>query len=822
MDASTSARPNELTLAYAKLQRQQKLAASASVARPVYVSSSTLRQQALADVEKGVDGQLRYPPMPEEITAAKELALAHASTDADRAEVEHFFAACETRPPVAGQLITTLLGLHASEQRPEWALTLAMRWLSKLSYHEPAARKSTIARLAHVAALRLARPGELIDRQSDSGEVAYVLLTGACSVHLNLMVPPKPRWRPDDRAGDAPPRRPPVPAAAAPNTARRAEGAASASEAPPMAIDSLLALSIRDNAELLAGAATGSHDDAGDDAEGFAAEAAVGDADAAEVADGTNEEASPPDAIDSETDAKPILQVTAGSPKATPPAAEVLDDTPVDPALIVMEHGDTLSVLVPGDAYGEATCVLREPRRVSLVANTTCTLLVINKRSLDDFYSHATPSLAERLRFLAAMQLRLPPRLAHAFDLQRVARGDAIVKRGQPVERLTLVWSGSLSLRAPMGTGGGDGEGSRATDEISVVCAGGCVGDELLVPGLATTAPPLTTSTSTRQSRKPCVLGEYDAIAREESLVLDLALSDVERLPKATMRRFAEGASERHAHRMSQADQLHMRAAARTSQQTSSHRQPASSTAAISVAPSTALGPTLHKQRERVPPARLPPVGADSTAPTAMHATPSSLRPGTAPSPTIFGAVCTSKPVDPKVVDPLLLSTKVLTYGRRGATDAAESRRLANAHSYLVRSQPHVVARRMKRSATSATMLVATPPPKPPPQFRELTSSSHSRIVDGIREPPLDAMRQALAKEAQEATLRASKPIFTPPANAPSTFIQLRRMALEREFGEMAERSRMGKDFLMPTPLPKVTLRKAPPGRGMQEGVLIA
>ena len=855
----------DLSQALAALQWAQKVAppAPAKADQP-FISSAMLRQMALSDVERGVDPQLRYPPMAEEVTAAKAQALEHAVADEDFAQIDSLFSACDKDGTLAGVLLANLLALHTPGTRPPWAVALATRWLARLSYHEPAARKSTVPLLAQLVSVRHARPGELIDGQGEDGRAAFLLLTGECSVHINLMDLPKPRWRRDEDEDDdvwpptqaAPPPRPTKAAAA-----EEAEAEAEVAEAPP-AFESLLATAVRDSSSVLVEAA-GQQADAPDLATGDANQSpgqSVPVAEVAETAEGatssvtqqqhqqaavTVQAAARGHAARRSKSAKPAVDATEqkaavtvqaaargraarrsrgapltheGSTTLEPPAspaAQPLDDTPVDPSLLVMEHGDLLRTIGPGDVFGEHTAVLHAPRRASLVANTMCTMILIRRRTLDAFFGGATPSLAQRLRFLAALQLPLPPRLAHAFREERLERGVVLAPLGEPIEKLALVWSGSLSIRAPIEASAGAGGGSTSRDvggmdEISVVCTGGCVGDELLLPGLATPHALTTPSAGEAQKRMPrkskevVIAAPYEAVAREPTLLLVLSRADVERMPKSALQKFVRGASERHLHRTSQAEQLQRRAAARTSLKSLSARRPAgapptSASAAALARPRASVAPSASSSA--LLPTRLPPM---ARPPSAAHGGGVELgmpHPSASPPPpTVFGAICTNKPSHGPV-DPLLLGTKLLTYGRRGATDSAVGARIAAAHTKKNRSMAHVVATRMRRSHTFDGPLPLAPAVAPTPKYRELDSEANNGLVDTIREPPKDQLFQMLAKEAQDAVLQASKPTYTPPANAPSTFVQLRRMALERNFGAAAERSRMTKQFLLPKDL---------------------
>ena len=54
----------------------------------------------------------------------------------------------------------------------------------------------------------------------------------------------------------------------------------------------------------------------------------------------------------------------------------------------------------------------------------------------------------------------------------------------------------------------------------------------------------------------------------------------------------------------------------------------------------------------------------------------------------------------------------------------------------------------------------------------------------------------SMKKSALAATQRASKPAFTPPSNAASSFVQLRRLEIERDFAP--KKQKLDKAFLRP------------------------
>ena len=159
-------------------------------------SEGSLRTRALLDVERGHDALLRYPPMDHDCAAAEAHARRAAQADGPEAcaTVKRFFArygGC-----TVGRLLAELLALASPGQRPQWLVLQIERWLQLLSYMEPSARRATSRRLAQLCEVSVARPGELIERQGERAGACRVLLSGQCSVHLNLLNEVVPRYRP--------------------------------------------------------------------------------------------------------------------------------------------------------------------------------------------------------------------------------------------------------------------------------------------------------------------------------------------------------------------------------------------------------------------------------------------------------------------------------------------------------------------------------------------------------------------------------------------------------------------------------------------------
>ena len=168
-----------------------------------------MRRQSLLDVEQHSDPLLRYPPADVDIDAARAAVSLEQASAEDAAAAESFF--CDAfdshdRPPVVGQLITDLLALAPPGKRPNWLVRQIERWLLKLTYLEPQARHEVSEGIAQLGELRLARAGELLERQGDLGSTCYILLTGQCSAHLDTFAVAKPSWRPGADSPESSPR----------------------------------------------------------------------------------------------------------------------------------------------------------------------------------------------------------------------------------------------------------------------------------------------------------------------------------------------------------------------------------------------------------------------------------------------------------------------------------------------------------------------------------------------------------------------------------------------------------------------------------------
>ena len=138
----------------------------------------------------------------------------------------------------------------------------------------------------------------------------------------------------------------------------------------------------------------------------------------------------------------------------------------------------------------------------------------------------------------------------------------------------------------------------------------------------------------------------------------------------------------------------------------------------------------------------------------------------------------------------------ILAYGAEAATDPAVADKLADAYIRHKRGMVDVLERRQSPPPSPTTALDDLIPPPPEPKYKSLENDYHSAIVDGVRPPDEEDFVADLRKEARNAVLKASKSVYTPSSTSASTYIQLRRMALEREFG--GEKFRLASDFCMP------------------------
>ena len=101
--------------------------------------------------------------------------------------------------------------------------------------------------------------------------------------------------------------------------------------------------------------------------------------------------------------------------------------------------------------------------------------------------------------------------------------------------------------------------------EISIVCAGGVLGDEMLLPQQASASapespgvqlPPMDTNRRRGGSMRPSPLSAraaFEAVAREDCRLLLIDRQEINRLPPQALQGFVEVARRRHEHHMTQA-----------------------------------------------------------------------------------------------------------------------------------------------------------------------------------------------------------------------------------------------------------------------------
>ena len=153
-------------------------------------------------------------------------------------------------------------------------------------------------------------------------------------------------------------------------------------------------------------------------------------------------------------------------------------------------YGAPVGLMHAGEAFGEAA-LMDSARTASVVAVSETSLLDVDQRSFvgSGMAGHYL-GLLQELRFLAGARLRVPPRLAYAFQAL-VPAGRVAAAARIPVGEIAIIRTGRVSLhgarraaRAPAGA-----EERAAAPALGYVCAGGCVGEEVLLSGvLAATA----------------------------------------------------------------------------------------------------------------------------------------------------------------------------------------------------------------------------------------------------------------------------------------------------------------------------------------------
>lgn len=694
-----------------------------------------LRQRAFLDIESsgGSDALLCFPLSAEErgaaATSTSELPGSEEKADIHQSSAQHEFyerlGECDGR--ALGLVIADLLRLSTPRNRPEWVARQLQAWLQALSYFQCKPRQPSLHEVCLVASVRSARAGEPIARQGSIEPEFHVLLAGACSVHLNTLRPPSSRWRPADSDSEG----------EEAHQGLVASGAAT----------SLLAKSILGNPEL-----NGCVDGAPPSPSHVASRLPIGGQHATENTTQVTKQSvtkqSAEHANIAPTGAGASTPTGAGKSdgRAGSPVDDKASGRNIDPHLLTKAHGEVIQILHPGDAFGEMSCLLSSACGGSLVANSACELLVLRRKRVLDLYG-SIPTLSERIRFLRGHHLHLPPRQALSFRMESVEKGVAIVRFGQPLQRLVFVYSGSVSVRAPRqniapatseaasprkallssnpGLAGNlDGPLDLDVHEISIVCAGGCLGDELLLEsnrgsldGRARQRPGLVGERIPRAT----IAAEFDAVAREDTRLLVISRHEVSRLSMKTLAAFSHAAMERHTHRIELQDFR------------------------------------LGSEAE--------PAAVDTRKQGTME------------------------------LDTLLVPLKVLTMGRDAATDANVSRRMARRHRQERWGMQKTLELRTKQITDTNDDLPNAQPVRRIPKFRHLADASLRSIVSDVRPPDQTEFLQGLHRDAQQATLMAAKTTSLPPCT--STFAQLRRWRLEHSLA--GDRFSMKDSFFRPS-----------------------
>lgn len=779
---------------------------------PLFTSEAEARQKAQLEIEAsgGQDAVLLYPLAHEETPAGAATGSGGMTQDQ-----RVFYEDLGQSGKPLGAHIGALLAHSPPRERPAWVLRQLEQWLQKMTYFQCKARLRCVPRLAAVASVRTVRAGEIILRQGERTACFYILLTGECSVHLNTLNPPQPRWRADqddDDDSDG------ADSAVANDTfvasGRKLHARGHATRATTSAVSSLLAMSIASKAHELT--------------------AAAGSLPPTSPSKVPYRLPSPRLHERCNTDGRPVamqsvqqahVNASAGigkvpngaAPAPSPPSQRggapsmldsILDNESsqvehrVDPQVLSAKHGAVIRILKPGDAFGEFGCLIDSACCGTMVANESCKLVVLKRKHVDCLYGPG-PSLSDRLRFLRSLQLPLPPKHTLAFHEQRVDKGGIILSWREPLERFAVVWSGSVSLRAPVRHPSGELNGAKASSrsvaeghgvpmqELSIVCPGGILGDELLLASAS--------ARGGRPSSASAVHADFEAVAREDTRLLVISRQDVPRLPVKTMQAFTEAARRRHDYHSS----LHAFKVSKASKSSGApssdalgQRQPSSSRLASPMQARSQSPPApVAPQSEPLPELPLPfmmagglggPIGVsyaekrgheqDDQGQVELRTNKEVERDGS------MGPFAGAQPLSStQSVDSLMVPLKVLTMGRKAATDSNVSRRLARQHKIERWFMQETLAKRKPRRAEAASdLLVAQERVRRIPKFKHLTDASYRAVVSDIRPPDPADFLQSLRHDAQQAVLDAAKTTSIPPGT--STFAQMRRWHLEHSF----------------------------------------
>ncbi len=699
-------------------------ASSAAEQRVAPVSNAEKKRTTLLDLECGATSVLRHPP---EVNVQPTAASAAPAPAPTMAEVP------------LGQCIARLLAEYPPGQRPPSVVAQLRHFLDPLPYLEPEPRRACLEQLCQLAGVHVAVAGEMLARQGETGSSLFLVLSGRCSLHLDLARDPLPRWHPHDDEDNED------------DDDYAAVGMAHGGAGSDADDVTLLARALRESR----GAAQGGAAPGGEDMS-CRSEVAV----AATVASST-------------------------------PAAQL------EPQLLTVELGGVLAILEPGDAFGERSCLLRAPRGSTLVSLEASTqLLTLERRHARRLYG-CSPPLASKLATLASLQLPLTVRHAHCFRTRHVASGGLILRHGQPLVEWMLVWSGGACLRVVHQHESTEFAhvcpGGCLADEILLAIAAGSS------PGGGSPRASSTVSTSpagcngkrrAAPSSVPMAQAAHEAIAIEATTLLVISADALLRLPPATLAALAEAAAERQRHRDGVRKAMAAQRSARATSRANAMQRAKAAMAELNLEPLAASPvsdssftgehvtepPSLRSvSSSAAPAARLDASGALAAGVENNRR----LRPSTSAGP----GLDSHKLVAP-ALDRLKDAARVLVYGPEAVLDSEIAGRCARRFQQRQRAMEHVVARRSLHGHPDdcATRRRDGLPAREMPraQFREL-ANEHATIVSEIRPLPPERMLADLKQQTLDARLRADRLPFVPPSHATSMFVQLRRLGMERE-----------------------------------------
>jgi len=790
--------------------------------RTAPISDADKRRTALLDLERTAFSELRHPP-------EAEVTSQHTAERRPVAVAQAPAAAAAKMPPL-GQCIASLLADHPPGQRPPAVVAQLRRYLSPLPYLDPEPRRACVEQICQLADVHVASAGERLARQGETESRLFLLLSGRCSLHLDLEREWLPRWRYDDDDDD----------------------------------DDDGDYDDDDDDRVVGNGNVGGADEAGAGAVSLLARSLRAQSGGAA----------------SGVEGSERRRAAALAADARPSCAR--DDAPaqVEPQLLTADLGDVLAILEPGEVFGERSSLLRAPRGATLVALEASTqLLTLERRHARRLYGHAPP-LARKLATLASLQLPLTARHAHSFRTRQYGAGDVVLKAGEQLAEWMLIWSGSICLRVVH---------RHESTEIAHVCKGGCLADELLLldthhggtgagtgrgtgggfrrgdgggsssaikgnqgqsraikgnqgssvggsssaradassrgsgeasvssrgSGEASVGASVGSSSSRRRGAAlpaPVARAVHEAVAIEPTTLLVISAEALHRLPGATLAALTEAAAERRRHRQgvheAMAAQRSARAASRADAVT--RAKAAAPEAASEAAPGQRRGPAALSASTSTfadgapkEPSSAPVTSAvtsvDASAVTsAVKSAVSSAMPSTpllAPRLGAGGALAAtagSFRLRPSVSAPMLAApaldklkdpVRVLVYGPEAVLNDEVASRFARHFMREHRAMEHVVARRAMHTHPDdpPTINSGVLPERelPRPQYREL-ANERAAIVGDIRPRPLEKRLADMKKQTLEARLRADRLPFVPQSHAKSMFVRLRRLDMER------------------------------------------